>query len=364
MYVESQPTQRRSNGARFAAPLCAAALAIGISGCAGEDTTAEGTKTASEQAVELVSLEAANSPGTSPWMDSTTSADLPRQLNRVETQSDPRTVSGGQFGLYGGSTNAAVCDRDKMVDFLGQNPAHAAAWRAVTGASDIRAYASTLSPVVLTRDTQVTNHGFENGEATAFQSVLQTGTAVMIDNRGVPRVRCDSGSPLAVPRDDVEVEFTGTGWQGLDTNSIVKVQETDAPIEKLELVALGDADAPPPPFQFVAMDVGAIEAIAAPEIVLPQGASLVAVTVTPLTVETPSASPDVTTTSPSETTTSATPTATETSATTTAPTTPDDTGTVDEPIVEEPIVEEPVVEEPIVEEPIVEDPQISLAPSP
>ena len=173
----------------FAAGSVAVALAIGFSGCTNGGTKQEQRET------QLVSLEAANTAGSSPWMDSTTSPDLPRRLNRVEDTStaDTRTVSGDQVGLYGGSTNQAVCDRDKMVNFLERNPVQGAAGRTVAGVSDIRAFASTLSPVVLLHDTRVTNHGFKNGTPTTFQSVLQTGTAVLVDNRGIPRVRCDSG---------------------------------------------------------------------------------------------------------------------------------------------------------------------------
>ena len=56
-------------------------------------------------------------------------------------------------------------------------------------------YLRGLTSVVLRADTQVTNHGFRDARVTGFQSVLQAGTAVLVDNRGVPRVRCACGSP-------------------------------------------------------------------------------------------------------------------------------------------------------------------------
>jgi hypothetical protein len=40
--------------------------------------------------------------------------------------------------------------------------------------------------VILQRDTRVTNHGFRNGRATPTQSILQAGTAVLVDEYGVP----------------------------------------------------------------------------------------------------------------------------------------------------------------------------------
>lgn len=302
----------------FAAVFCVAALTIGFTACA------------KEPAVELVSLEGANSPGSSPWMDSTTAADLPRQVNRVEDRSGASatsTLSGGQLGLYGGSTDKAVCDRDEMVRFLEQNSAQAEAWRSVTRVTDIRAYASALSPVVLTHDTRVTNHGFNNGQATTFQSVLQTGTAVMIDNRGVPRVRCDSGSPLGEPQNVVGEEFTGTGWQGLDRDAVVVVRKSDVPIEKLELVPLPRA-ASPPISPVVEMGFGDDVASWAPDIELPPGDILVPVDVTSLTTSaTASVTPSVTTSTPSTTTTTETPSSSVTSTespTSTVPTTTED----------------------------------------
>src|SRR2546429_115073 len=62
--------------------------------------------------------------------------------------------------------------------------------------NDIATYVASLTPVILTSDTLVTNHGYANGHATTLRSVLQAGTAVMVDNTGVPRVKCNCGNPL------------------------------------------------------------------------------------------------------------------------------------------------------------------------
>ena len=51
----------------------------------------------------------------------------------------------------------------------------------------------------LRADTRVTNHGFVDGHATALQSVLQAGTAVLVDDHGRPRVKCGCGNPLLDP---------------------------------------------------------------------------------------------------------------------------------------------------------------------
>ncbi|GAP52775.1 serine/threonine protein kinase [Streptomyces azureus] len=52
---------------------------------------------------------------------------------------------------------------------------------------------------MLRADTGVTNHGFRAGRAAVLQAVLQAGTAVLVDDRGVPRVRCACGNPLRPP---------------------------------------------------------------------------------------------------------------------------------------------------------------------
>jgi hypothetical protein len=60
----------------------------------------------------------------------------------------------------------------------------------------VAAYIRHLRPVTLTRDTRVTNHTFVDGRAVAFQSILQAGTAVLVDKDGVPVARCRCGNPL------------------------------------------------------------------------------------------------------------------------------------------------------------------------
>jgi hypothetical protein len=336
------------------AAFCAAALAFGFSGCTNGET---------KRATNLVSLEAANSAGPSPWMDSITSGDLPSTVNRVEDTSigSPdshggiQTVWGDKVGLYAGSTSQAVCDRNKLVDFLERNPADAHAWLTVFGISDIRAYVITLSPVRLTQDTRVTDYRFENSQTAPFQSVLQTGTAVMIDGGGIPRVRCNSGSPLTEPQTNANEEYTGNRWQGLDTNPVVKVQKSDTPIENLTLVALptrsatlpskSTTGAAPAPDFLVEMPVGKTVARPAPHLVLPPGETLVPVEVTPPLNSTTSSvqvSTSRTTTAPTTTTTSTTRSSvssssisTTRSATSSVPVTPGGVQTTNAPKVQE-----------------------------
>ncbi len=306
----------------------AAVLGIGIGGCGQESETGPTTT----RDVALVSLEAANTPGSSPWMDSVTSGDAPRQVNRVETPNASRTVSGDQIGLYGGSADRVVCNREKMIDYLEQNPIKAAAWRASTGAQDVRSYALGLTPTFLTYDTLVTNHGFKNGSATSFQSVLQTGTAILTDNRGLPRVRCDSGSPLSEPQGDVgDDQFSGTSWQNLDLDSVVTVEKSEVPLEQLELIEVG-GEAPPglthtsgaaPAPTFLRSLIGDAMPEAAPDIVLPKDLTVVSVPVQQV-----SGTSSTSTTPTTEQTTTSVTTTTSTTTTTTESTTTTTTETI------------------------------------
>ncbi|MCZ0997978.1 hypothetical protein O1M63_07095 [Streptomyces mirabilis] len=110
-------------------------------------------------------------------------------------------MSGDAPGLYGGTRNVASCDVEKQITALRADPSKNAAFASVLGIqpSAVPGYLRTLTPVQLRADTRVTNHGYRNGSATTYQAVLQAGTAVLVDDRGVPRVRCACGNPLTPP---------------------------------------------------------------------------------------------------------------------------------------------------------------------
>ncbi len=145
----------------------------------------------------------------------------------------PGRVQGAQPGLYGGTRNNRVCDKQSMIAYLELNPEKASAWAQVQGiaVTDIRAYISALTPVTLTRDTMVTNHGFRNGQPYAHPSVLQAGTAVLIDEYGIPRAKCSCGNPLLPPPDLVTPpDFVGPEWPGFEPTVIIIVVPAPSPI--------------------------------------------------------------------------------------------------------------------------------------
>ncbi|WP_435971781.1 DUF6777 domain-containing protein [Streptomyces sp. Qhu_M48] len=134
-------------------------------------------------------------------------------------------VSGSTPGLYGGTRSVASCDVEQQVRYLSGEPAKNAAFASVLGisADEVPGYLRSLTPLQLRADTRVTNHGFRNGAATTYQAVLQAGTAVMVDGRGVPRVRCACGNPLTDPVAQKSPRTTGTPWQGYSSEQVVVV---------------------------------------------------------------------------------------------------------------------------------------------
>jgi hypothetical protein len=159
-----------------------------------------------------------------------------------------RSASADTVGLYGGSLRYSRCARGRLVDFLSASPAKARAWISVlnsdptlywSGGSrltvdDIRSYVFELTPVVLRTDTWVTNHGFSNGRATPIQSVLQAGTAVLVDAYGVPRLKCYCGNPLLPPRRFRPV-YRGPRWPGFDPTRVIIVTRSVTIIDTFTL---------------------------------------------------------------------------------------------------------------------------------
>jgi hypothetical protein len=158
-------------------------------------------------------------------------------------------------GLYGGTRNQSSCDPQQMVTFLQQNPDKAGAWvRALNSdpslkwsggtqlsVAQIPDYVNELTPVILREDTRVTNHGFLNGGPTTLQSVLQAGTAVLVDAYGVPRVRCACGNPLGPPIPVPETpSYTGTAWPGFSPPAVIVVIPPPTVINVFTLVNIAD----------------------------------------------------------------------------------------------------------------------------
>jgi hypothetical protein len=190
-----------------------------------------------------VTLEPAAQAGVDPFTASVAigpAADFPGKVRAIAANTrkafstDPRThtliATATTPGLYGGSGDVQVCKPQQVVTYLEQNPQKAAAWAGVLGIapSGIAGYVGSLTPVLLTSDTLVTNHGYRDGHATTLQSVLEAGTAVMIDATGTPRVKCNCGNPLTPPELIAPTHTRGTAWPGYTPTQVTVVRSGPA----------------------------------------------------------------------------------------------------------------------------------------
>jgi hypothetical protein len=150
-----------------------------------------------------------------------------------------RVLSGATPGLYGGTAGVAGCDVERQIGYLTADRARAAAFAraARVPASGLPGYLRGLTPVVLRADTRVTSHGYRAGEAVGHQAVLQAGTAVLVDNRGVPRVRCACGNPLGRPAPALGGLGTrGSAWSGYRPGQVIVVTPAPRAVTSITLV--------------------------------------------------------------------------------------------------------------------------------
>lgn len=235
---------------RWLVPAIVAVVVVALAGI-GAFVIFGGSDTA---AADIVA-ESVTDPGADPFMASMAVvevAEFPSDVQAVIDQNhdeltrtgDVLIALGTQPGLYGGSSDESVCDAETLVAFLEDHPDEAAAWAGVQAIAvdDIADYVATLDAVVLTTDTLVINHGFAEGAATPRDAVLQAGTAVMVDDRGVPRVKCSCGNPLLPPdtRSPNLRNVTGA-WEGFDADRVAVV-DPGVPSGNLELIDIETGD--------------------------------------------------------------------------------------------------------------------------
>nr|WP_308431543.1 DUF6777 domain-containing protein [Streptomyces lucensis] len=187
-----------------------------------------------------VFLQSANSAGPNPYTKSTArqSSALPPPSGSAApstgTVNAVRGVSGGAPGLYGGTQKVAACDVEQQIRFLRADPARNRSFASVAGVepAGVPGYLRSLTPVQLRVDTRVTNHGYRDGRATAYQAVLQAGTAVLVDGHGVPRVRCACGNPLTPPvAQRAAPEPVGARWPSYRPSGVVVVMPARKPLD-------------------------------------------------------------------------------------------------------------------------------------
>ncbi|MFF5304167.1 DUF6777 domain-containing protein [Streptomyces sp. NPDC013161] len=239
------------------ATACALSATLLVAGCGGDG--GKDTKSSGEVFLQPVAAQ-----GPDPFTDSTATApSAPPRVTRtpqstprrstpppvtptgtVSTPSGPmRTVSGATPGLYGGTARTGSCDVERQISYLTRDQAKAGAFAQAEGISPgaIPGYLRGLTSVVLRADTQVTNHGFRDARVTGFQSVLQAGTAVLVDNRGVPRVRCACGNPLkAGTAGQGAMGDNGRPWSGFRPAEVVVVTPAPQVITDITIINIVD----------------------------------------------------------------------------------------------------------------------------
>jgi hypothetical protein len=185
---------------------------------------------------QQVLLQPVGDSGPDPFTESVAVEEVALQTSVTPTEEtdDDIAVSGAQPGLYGGTQDNASCDALSLVSFLEANPDKATAWADALDIEpvEIRDYVGRLTPLLLRTDTRVTNHGYRDGIATPLQSVLQAGTAVMVDDYGIPRVRCSCGNPLTEPApiatslDSNQIDLVGQPWNHWNPTTVITVNAT------------------------------------------------------------------------------------------------------------------------------------------
>ncbi|MEU1422236.1 DUF6777 domain-containing protein [Kitasatospora sp. NPDC005751] len=208
-----------------------------------------GTPSDAIPAANEVALQTPGDPGPAPFTQSveTTAVSSPASApgspggatksTAAASPSGIRTVQGSSAGLYAGEKSKPACDVERLISMTSTGDT-GRAWAAAQGIeqSAIPGYLRSLTSAYLRVDTRVTNHSYKGGASVAYQSVLQAGTAVLVDAQGVPRVRCSCGNPLKPPELVSDAKYTGKSWTGFQPSSLVIVVAAPKPVTELVLV--------------------------------------------------------------------------------------------------------------------------------
>ncbi|MER7923598.1 PASTA domain-containing protein [Streptomyces sp. NPDC096057] len=224
---------------RIAVPLVCVLVVSGLGACGGG--AVGGIHAFAVQAV------AAGVPSLAPFFDEKQGLGQDAAVRSTPVRGSLQ--QGDTPGLYGGTRKPTVCDVARLKRFL-TDPANrrkAVAWSGVLGigTDQIPAYLDRLTPVLLRHDTLVQNHDYKKGKATPYNSLLQSGIAILVDARGEPAAKCSCGNPLRPFKGDadrISVTFADGNkkWHGYEASSVVAVRPAPRKMERLVLVDVGD----------------------------------------------------------------------------------------------------------------------------
>ncbi|MEU6911657.1 PASTA domain-containing protein [Streptomyces olindensis] len=171
---------------------------------------------------------------------------------RVRSRPVPSGLQQGDTpGLYGGTEQPRICDVERLKRFLTapRNAGKARAWATALElrTDQIPGYLDRLTPVLLRHDTLALNHDYRKGKAVPFRALLQAGIAVLVDEKGLPSVKCSCGNPLRpfegdTGRISVTFEDGNEKWRGYDRSEVVVVRPASRELERIALVDVEDAE--------------------------------------------------------------------------------------------------------------------------
>ena len=194
-----------------------------------------------DQANGQVYLEAGGSVGSNPFVPLLApSVTIGENPERSGSPGNP-TGATTSFQTPASPANQPGCDVEKIISHLAADTRAGEAWIHVlnfdrtlswSGGSRIEiqqlsAYVHELRPRVLTEDLRVTNYQLINGAAIAVQSVLEKGTAILVDAKGIARVRCACGNPLTpMIQSKTPPTYRGTPWPGFHSQQVAVSQHS------------------------------------------------------------------------------------------------------------------------------------------
>lgn len=114
------------------------------------------------------------------------------------TRPPTTSVQASDPGVYAGIYQMSNCDRKALSGLLEDSPSRTLWAEAMGKPGKIAAYVDSTTPAVLRWDTYLTR-GYvdESTQALTWQPVvLKAGTVVLLNELGIPVVRCASGNPL------------------------------------------------------------------------------------------------------------------------------------------------------------------------
>ncbi|MBQ0853981.1 PASTA domain-containing protein [Streptomyces sp. BH-SS-21] len=203
-----------------------------------------------EQRLFAVRAVAAGIPSLAPFFEEDGSLGKDRK-GLAPQEAHSGLQQGNTPGLYGGTRDQQVCDIERLKDFLTdpENRQKAREWARIVGITPdrIEEYLDDLTPVLLRHDTLVKNHDYKKGKAVPYDSLLEAGVAVLVNDQGLPAVKCSCGNPLKSFDKDpekisVKFEDGNKKWAGYEKSAVVTVKPAPQPLKRIALLDVDDPD--------------------------------------------------------------------------------------------------------------------------